>query len=630
MTMIVSGLGGCSSKKASTVDENGEVGKSIAVLQNALEKAEDTSDLPTWQGKQLNLSIWHAHGTGGETRRISEKDVVTPEIKRVTGISFDSEKSFDNGGDVIDSKLGKVVVTRDFPDIIYIPDTTKFVEMANAGLFWDLSELLPKYCPNVLKKNLNTSVYPDIMNDINVTGGQQDKVYGLPVLGSKSVAKALNPGFDFSELEDPASEYPFIWVRDDILRMIYPNAKTQKQIEELYMKNGSFSKEELLDVPINSKEDFFAFLYKINALNIKEGSKKVETFYTHNGGDNWPLLAQFGGLFGWHVDFTRSDCNYYAYFDKLSQRVEMMYRQPFFKEALKSYNKLVRDGVASKEALIDTAPRFKEKLSNGLYATAYSISENDPAFIALNAANKPYAYRKVYLKIKQDTNRFVFTENINPSSRAGSCIAIFKDRVKKEDLPQILNFVNYKLSDQGQKLQVWGPKSAGLFKEDEQGRRIYTDPLLEADVVYNAKNDRILYYNLASSPAWPGYFNEDMNRMIYKPTKSNYPVKRQSSETNKMFNYGRIESFLIQKNCNPNYASLQGMVPEFDKFWSARQAFEASLKKVFAASDDAEFEKLYQEMISVSESNGMTQETINKIDQYYKQNVNPNYADYLK
>ncbi len=630
-SLAVTALAGCGGDGSEETAGAAGSEASIAALSEALPGVEDTSDLPNWNGKELNLRLWLAHGSGGLPRRVSENDVVTPEIKRVTGVTFDAENSFDNGGDVIDVRLGKVTVAKDYPDMIVIPDKAKFVEMAEAGLFWDLSPYLEKYCPNIMEKALNTEVFPNIMNDVKVSAGQEGKAYGLPFKPNYDILTALNPDFDFSEFKEPSSELPFVWVRDDILRMIYPEAKTQQEIEDIYMERGEFTKEEILDVPINSKEEFIDFLYKIDNLHVMEGNQEVETFYTHNGGDNWTLMAQFGGLFGWHVDYTRTDCNYFSYFDKETQRVEMMYQQPFFKEAVKTYNQLVRDGVASKEALVDNPTVFQQKVSNGMYAVLYSMSDADQSFAALKAANKPFAYRKVFLNIRQNKDKFAFTENVDPNARVGDCIALFKDKVAEEDIPQILTMIDYLMSDAGQKLQIWGPESAGLFTVDEQGRRIYTDKELENDIVYNANNERQLYYNVGgSTAAWPGYLGTELNLNLFKPTKNNYPVERQRSEANKAFNYGRVEPFQFEPNCNPGYANLLGQVPEFDKFWSARQAFESALKKVFAASDDEQFEKLYSELLDIAESSGMTEEAIEAIDKYYKETINPDYTEFLQ
>ena len=45
----------------------------------------------------------------------------------------------------------------------------------------------------------------------------------------------------------------FILIRDDLLKLVYPNPLTQKEIEDIYLQYGKFTREQVFDVPIKSR-----------------------------------------------------------------------------------------------------------------------------------------------------------------------------------------------------------------------------------------------------------------------------------------------------------------------------------------------------------------------------------------
>ena len=107
---------------------------------------------------------------------------------------------------------------------------------------WELSSYIEQYLPDLF------DIYP-----MDTVGSWWDKE-GLTNADGKiyTIATALNPIYldDFVEDTDPeryARIQPpsdtiggngYIWVRDDILKMIYPEAKTQQEIEDIFMANG--------------------------------------------------------------------------------------------------------------------------------------------------------------------------------------------------------------------------------------------------------------------------------------------------------------------------------------------------------------------------------------------------------
>ena len=573
-------------------------------------KFEDSSDMPDWTGNQLELKMWYANGSYSVKKdKISTDDVVSPEWARVTGVKF-SEESFDNGGELMDSKISKIIAANDWPDILVHPERAVLEKMIDADKVYDLTELLPKYCPNIMKMIEIGGEDPYFKSE-----RQDGKIYQFQISPTIQYQKPdLDPQL-LARVQTPTDPIGYVYVRDDILKMIYPEAKTQKEIEELYVKNGKFTKEEILDVSINSKEEFFEFLYKIKDLGVKAGNREVYPFYVADGIDNWSLLTYLGCVHGYNL--SRGTCNYFTYWDKESNQIEYMFAQPFFKEVLKDWTKLVQDDIASPDSLIDNKAAFDEKVNSGQYAVLYGQSLPDQN--VLNAAGAQYGYRKVYLNIPVNSDKFLFNKAKTESTR----YAILKT-VPEEDLPQVLRFFDFMVSEAGQKLACWGPRSAGLFTE-ENGVRKFVDKDLEEAAVYNAANDKLLYYNL-NAKAFPSY---PSCASLHQP-KLTYDFEPRASMANKFFSMGAIEVPERVVSESFDIWTFDGYgVEGVTKFWAARQAFEDALTKIFIAKDDKEFEEYYNEMVATAERNGLTDETLVEINEAYEV-INEKYMSNIK
>ncbi|MDO8685577.1 MAG: hypothetical protein Q7J78_02790, partial [Clostridiales bacterium] len=374
-----------------------------------LESVTDSSDLPKWTGKQLKLVEWLGHGTGFSEHLKADNDVVSPEVKRVTGVELDAENSFDNGQSTIDVKMSLLSAAGDWPDIINTTSTSQLQELVKAGKLYDLTELLPKYCPELMKI-FDPVKFLRIMDNITAEVSK-DKIFFVPTGATTEFTYEVvknKTGFDqlkYARIMPPSpmSDWTRIWVRDDILKKMYPNALTQNEIEALYVKTGSFTKGQIYDVPINSTQDFIKFMRDMKALidkeGIKENNKPVEVTFASNGGDNWPvatcLLPQVYGV---------PTVDYFQYFDKKAGEILYTFQQGWFKTMMSDYQKLVSEGVVSKESLIDNSAIFSEKLNSGHYAMSFAWLKPDGA--ALKAAGKTYRYRMLWPNISYNYEQF--------------------------------------------------------------------------------------------------------------------------------------------------------------------------------------------------------------------------------
>ena len=583
----------------------------------------DSSDLPDWEGNEMTITYWQAHGTSAETHKNSESDVVIPELERITGVKTNEDEVIDNAGKTFEVKLGSLIATKDYPSIVLNPVNLK--QLVEADIVYDLTELGPKYAPTIFKN------YPEeIFSYPKINGGEEGKIYALPfALGNGGIAR-FDPNIDkerYSSMWTPRAKSGYVWVRDDILKMLYPEAKTQDEIEALYMANGKFTEEELYDVPINTYDDFMKMLYDIKGLGIVEDGKPVNATFGFSGGDNWPLMSVLWNLLdGCYVDSN----NMFTYWDRKSGRVELALKQDFFKESLQRWNKLVQEDVVPKTSLLDLKDMFEQKLNNGQYAVAYAWLKPDED--VLKAANKPYRYRKVYLNIPANEERFL---PLQAATYSFSNMAIFKNAVKEEELPQLLMWMDFQQSAVGSKLLSWGPKTAGLW-EEKDGKRVFKDNELANDMIDAKETALTIKYNLVnggnSNTLTPSrklvlpYTHSNFG--MYHP-KYTYDRPRVVTMTNDYFNSSMVDSIEPFSVIMPDIWAFGETVPEAKKAYSARSAIEIQLTKVLAAENDADFEKVYNELITVLDRNGWNDEMLEAVNKEY-QVLNANYMDNLR
>jgi len=498
--LVLSVFTGC--KKEETSSGEGLSGK----INELAWTVDRVVDMPDWTGKKMKLVQWFAQGTASPYIGKQPTDTTIPdEFERISGISWDAEQSFDNSGMSPDAKVAKILATNTWPDVAYNLEAGLIKRLADGGYIWDLTELIPKYMPN-LTKIMNYNEKSKIQFETKKTDG---RFWSVPKPSFRGVV-ILDPEFSeekYKVVFGTTNSRSSIYVRDDILKMIYPEALTRAEMEQIYVEKGEFTKEQILDVTINSIEEFDEFVRKIDALNVTQDGRKVHAFYTHNGTDNWDIARTLTQI------LNGSFSDYFGYFDREQGKLVRTVDQEWFKETIRVFAKLVADGVASQEALLDTKATFDQKRNNGEYAVLYG-SATPPTKAVLDAAGHKYNYRPVIIDIEKNHDKFI-NQDSSENYVSGERFVLFKSGQLKteEDVEQVLRYFDYFYTPIGCKTFAWGPEDSGLYTE-ENGTLRYTDKLLEEDLVYSGSNKRKQYYGMNM---WPDIENYVSNSGMYNP-----------------------------------------------------------------------------------------------------------------
>ena len=578
----------------------------------------DTSQLDAYAGQnKIELTAWSVSELLSGKK--SSDDVVSKEIERVTGVSFKENGIVDNKDSTAEQRYNQLSMTG-LPDIAYGRG------WIDPEALWDLTDLVDKYCPTI-KARMPESVW----KATQVTGGESGKVYGIPYalgnVGLSEIDTEADPQktvmFEYNH-----EPYPYIMVRDDVLKAAYPEAKTQAEIDALYETQGYFTEEDLFDVEITSAQQFRTeFLPKIqNVLDTAKnpdgtyrytmkGGRKVKAMLVTGGqdADTWDFMGvtipKLLGATGTHYN------THFTYWDKQTQKIELMLTQDFYKNEVYEWAKLINEGtIVSKEGMTTVHSTIQSEYNSGYYAIGY-LSNSYPQgmqcqYTSENGQTERVQYRKVYMKIPVG-DHFEFMSSGAPIPHS---VMFFKDSVRESDLPQLLRWLDYQCSRLGDKLYAWGPSSAGLFNEDENGVRTYKDEELANQMVYSTATmgSLVQKYNLsnASLPSAQPVFPFCVYGTSTAHPKASYDLSKVDGLINSFFS-----SATVCKDIKPIGIAKKSSLHEWtdsdlegiENIWGKRAGIEADLKQILlAGSSRSAFDAAYAKLTTTLQQSGWT------------------------
>lgn len=535
--------------------------------------------------EDMEITVWQTMGTDYTAKSLSH-NVVEDWLVKKTRVKV--KNLYGNDGGQWDAKLSKLVAGNNLPQIVAcgaFQGPAHFSKLASLNQVWELTpELLQKYAPNVWKR-----VPAAYWEAIKVDG----KILGIPFANPSN--KVTNPDASEEELDIlqklynvPVNDVSFsniqcFSIRDDILKMFYPNAKTYDELVAILQERNEPIGEELLDIPIYTTEEYIDFMYKIKDANLKEGGKTVYPF-GYAGGDNWIALSHLGAdMYGY------KNHGYTGSWNDLKQEIEIPLAGELVKKAAKTQNQMLADKVIDPESIVHTSAQAKEKMYNGLYAIApiYAVSGLAQANEALAQQGKPYRYRPFVTQVPAQPGY----EPFNEEKMWTESLCILKT-VNEEQLHQLLNWLNVQFSDEWDSVLKWGPEEAGLYTVDENGKRHFKDErftkfYLEDDMSALSPEETLgldgpdmLGYSRGGlfsvrstgNTRWSPKVH--LNKVTYRP------------ELNSGFKFSvdsdHVKSVKTYPPCQ-GWASIYSEIPEVVTFWAQRGRWENDFQVALAA-----------------------------------------------
>ena len=577
-------------------------------------------ELPDWTGEKLDLKLWWGQGNNhaaiGKTKK---DDKFQAEFARVTGITLSEKESYDNGGVSIDSKIARVVASNTWPHLATDIGGEILEQLVEQDLVYDLTEAIPKYMPNYMSYVNSNDELRAIWerNRVKADG----KIYSFAHLGN-NVFTFSDPEYTpekYPEMTSTYESYGFVYVRDDILKAVRPNAHTVKELQNIYMANGEFTEAEIADYTIDSLDELRKLLEDIKALGVKENGREVWPIYTFDGMDNWSLFNQCSFFMGGGNDYSPN--SYFIYWDAKEDKLKNPAKEQWYKDYVKFWNQLYRDGLASEEALIDNKAAFDQKKNNGEYAILYGLNA-PPTQDVLAAGGKDYAYRKVFVTIPTDRERFGNARTIDIGADLVGMV-FFKNMLSESQLEQILRAIDFGYTDAGMKFAQWGPEKAGLYEVKEDGSFMFVDEKFETAIAYDGDQDVLYDYGYSSFPPIAvlagnvkGRLNKFHEQMVYQPIKDANRAP-ENYQTKFKYSYAEPNEELPILDFVWHIYSFTSDVEGIKSLWSSRQGAEDAFTHCLAARNDEEFEKAFEELIAFEERNGYTDEALEEANKVF-------------
>lgn len=535
-------------------------------------------------GEKLELTVWETQGTDYAPVPVEDGDVVAQWLEEKTNVTV--KDMYGNDGGQWDPKLTKLVAGDNLPDIVHcgaFQGPAHFSKLNELGQVWELTpEMIQKYAPNVWERTPE-----EYWEAIKVDG----KIFGIPY--ACSMDKKVYPGIDdetYTYFEDNFEIYETdvtflanqtLWIRDDILQKFYPEAKTYDELCALVEEKNAPIGDELLDIPIKSTEEFVDFMYDIKNSNLKEGDKKIYAT-GYGGGDNWIALTWLGAdMYGY------KNHSYTGTWNDVEEKIEIPLVHDTIRQAAKTQNEMINDGVIDPESLAHTTAQFKEKIMNGQYAIVPLSYVGGPEEInkELEKSGKSFRYRPFITQVPAQKQYGAFTEN----TLWGESLCMLKT-LSEEEVHQVLNWINVQYSDEFEQVRYWGPEEAGLYTEDENGKRVFKDEKLnkyfiegDQSAISDDSEKLGLQGNaglmlVSPSPYMSVWEPRVIHRSVkFEPTSySGFKFSKDSEHVKAVKQYPPCQV----------WSSVYADVPEVITFWSEREQWESKFKIALAASKD--------------------------------------------
>ena len=569
VVLAASCMAGCGKKtETSSVDENGKY-------------------VPS---KDLKITIWNAQGTDFVKNETSDENIPKDWLTKQTRVEI--ENIYGNDGGQWDTKLSRLIAGDNLPDILYVADgqgPAHFQKLKKAKKLYPLTkEMIKKYAPNVYDR------VPEEYWDLMSSDGE---ILGIP-FGFKKYDEKTQPNASEDVRKFMAEQYQTIatnstdlYVRDDILKMIYPDAMNYKEMCALVDKEKRSIGNDLWDIPINSTDEYVDFFKKVDSLNLKENGKKVFAF-GYSGGDLWIPFTYLGAqMYGYNTN------NYITAWDAEKKEIVTPLTGDLVKEAALTQNKLVRNEVFDPESLVQTNSKYKEKILNGQYAVASlgAAGGADQVNKQLEELGKSFRYRLFTTKVPQNSS---FPIQYYQAPWVGALC--FTDSLDEAGVKQLLNWINVQFSDEFEEILWWGTPEDGLYTE-ENGQRTYKDDrfnkaYIDGDTSALSVKDCKGIGSLIVSPETEFYVLEGFwlsnNRWNPKMMRMDNSVK--SSSSSNAFSITESDpNAKLRPQCDV-YDAPYAQIDECVEFWAQREAWEAPFKIALGSNSDASFEKQWK------------------------------------
>ncbi|WP_276356940.1 hypothetical protein [Cohnella caldifontis] len=558
LVSLITAIAACSSAKNDSADSSAPASGS-----GGGSSSQAASDQPSDAPK--DVIEYTIYNDNFRTLKLAPEatDVVTPYVEQKFGLKV--KQFLPLTDQPFKERLNAWIATDSIPDVLVLGKETADYAVAT-GEFADLTDYVADM-PN-LAKWFPDQFWPRFEND--------GKKYQLPI-----VTTGMNPELDSDPYYSGIPNWA-IWVREDLLAQAGYTFKKLKDIKAETADQGKKPAAEdfAIDPPINTPDDFYNLLKKIQALNVKASGRSLIPFSSSSWSQfHLGTMFQFGH---WELNDDGS--------------VDGWLGSKEAKDYYQFLNRMYNDGLLDKDFIIQKDDQLQSKIASGQVASGIYIPDVKAARSNLQSMNPDAEIRYIpWPKKTQGKGFYDIYEG-----------AYWRLIVKKDfkDMKRLMEFYDWSLSDEGLETLTWGPESAGLW-EMKDGKKLFKDPAVEADMLsgtlggkgsdyyglYTINNQEPVFYSKAgaSGLSWGNKYNPKSFIRSYPPKPDVYFLNQAYAsaaglDTEGKASYG--DGTDLTNNVNGHYWSkfealdvAKVLVPKPDKFDSVWDPYVNAYKK---------------------------------------------------
>ncbi|MBR6728545.1 MAG: extracellular solute-binding protein [Clostridia bacterium] len=544
--------------------------------------------------EDIKLTVWNTQGVEYIYKEMSE-NIPEDWLYEKTGVKV--ENIYGNDGGQWDSKLTKLVAGDNLPDIVWCQSAqgpTHFNKLDQLGKVRLLDEeMLKTYAPNIWEKT-PSFVWEQFKN-------ADGKIIGIPYQLSYSYIDEICPEYTEEEknvllnskVVPTARLKTNLSIRDDVLKQIYPEAKTYDELVALLDEKGEPIGDEIVDVPIHTTEEFIEFMYKIRDLGLVENGKKVYAFgYAGDGNDNWEALVYLGNMM-----YGSGGHEYTGHWNTETNEVEVPLATDHVRQMAKTQNQMILDKVIDPESLAHTGAQFIAKVLQGGYVICSATRAGDYNTInnQLKAEGYNFKYRPLYIDIPAPDG-YAPTKVDNAFSSSFTLL----DSLTEEEAIRVLKWADLQYTEEYMEVLNWGRPEDGLYTVQEDGTRLFVDDAFNKYFIGNDSSaldvadskglgniaGRLTITPMVYSKWTPNVYNKEVS---YAPT------------ANSGFKFAADSPYVTCVETVPPSTVRSAVfadIEEVVEFWAKREEWEIAIKKAIAAAS-GQFENKWNEMLDI-------------------------------
>jgi hypothetical protein len=416
-----------------------------------------------------NLTIRIETDKSGPPSKPAVQDVVTPALRAKTMVTAEPYPTPPALGSSAAARVQAQVAGNNMPDVYTETYTTPQPDgqqvLVDNNAAWDFSDkaFLKKMFPNFTARIAQYGSLDDWYANETTVNGTHLRISSSiqPVAFTKLFA--AQKGTTWARVNTPVMSTYMKYVRDDILKMIYPKARSDKEQEQFYLTKFDYASptaasDPFADIPVNTLDDMYKFMVKIKEIidskNLMDGAgrdKMIAAQLNASNGSRTSVMWSGIGMYGYQwvePPFRVGDRAYYNF------------QEPWVKNVFQWWNKCYNDGLFDPELFVKKDDQVGEEIVRGRFAIFSDMTGKQAAARAFSKDNKlGYGWRYMSSNFPMtlvSTYSNAKNKFVSYFSHVGNIIS---KSVKEADLQQVCNWLDYQYSEEFDILASWGPSS---------------------------------------------------------------------------------------------------------------------------------------------------------------------------